>query len=124
MGESMDLDVAYATNFGAKNSTSHPEDSDTNPKLFGRLPTGYIYDERMLLHRPLADNGHPEQPDRIRGIDNILTLNGLVGRMKRLQPRSVAKEELLLVHGSDHLEKVEDIQCTRSIGWTSSVQRQ
>ncbi|KAF9520432.1 hypothetical protein BS47DRAFT_765446 [Hydnum rufescens UP504] len=111
MDESMDVDIAIGTASEAKNSASLERHSSPDPpKLFGRLPSGYIYDEKMLLHRPYMDTDHPEQPERIRGIDNMLSVNGLVRRMKRLEPRSVLKEELLLVHGSDHIEKVEDIQ--------------
>jgi acetoin utilization deacetylase AcuC-like enzyme len=68
-------------------------------------PTGLVYDERFLLHRAPYD--HPEHPGRLSAIWNRLEADWLVARCRRITPRDATREELLAVHTSDHIDRVE-----------------
>jgi histone deacetylase 6 len=67
--------------------------------------TGLVYDERFLLHRAPYD--HPEHPGRLSAIWNRLEADGLVTRCRRIAARDATREELLAVHSSDHVDRVE-----------------
>jgi histone deacetylase 6 len=67
--------------------------------------TGLVYDERFLLHRAPYD--HPEHPGRLSAIWNRLEDDGLVQRCRRIAARDATREELLAVHTSDHIDRVE-----------------
>ena len=67
--------------------------------------TGLVYDERFLLHRAPYD--HPEHPGRLSAIWNRLEDDGLVPRCRRIAARDATREELLAVHTSDHIDRVE-----------------
>ncbi|KAH8116654.1 histone deacetylase clr3 [Phellopilus nigrolimitatus] len=70
-----------------------------------RARFGYVFDERMMLHAPLA-GAHPEAPARIVGVHSRLREAGCLARMKLIPIRSARKMEVLLVHSEDHWEKV------------------
>ena len=63
----------------------------------------------MMGHCPISE--HPEVPQRIAQIVDILTINNVIPNMVRIPLRAVEKQEVLLVHSEDHWEKVEAIQC-------------
>jgi len=67
--------------------------------------TGLVYDERFLLHRAPYD--HPEHPGRLSAIWNRLEAEGLAARCRRIAARDATREELLAVHTSDHVDRVE-----------------
>ena len=67
--------------------------------------TGLVYDERFLLHRAPYD--HPEHPGRLSAIWNRLEGDGLADRCRRVPARDATREELLEVHTSDHIDRVE-----------------
>ncbi|KAG8936674.1 Histone deacetylase hda1 [Tulasnella sp. 418] len=76
--------------------------------------TGYIYDDRMMLHSPFidtdgTDSEHPEQPLRVKMIDDKLREHGCIGQMRPIPIRHLLQVEALLVHSADHWEKVEAI---------------
>ncbi len=48
------------------------------------MPTGYVYDERYLLHRP--GEGHPERPERLEAIQQRLNDTGLIEELVRIRP--------------------------------------
>ena len=48
------------------------------------MPTGYVYDERYLLHRP--GEWHPERPERLEAIQQRLTETGLLEDLMRIHP--------------------------------------
>ncbi|PKI85773.1 Hda1p [Malassezia vespertilionis] len=61
--------------------------------------TGIVYDTRMMLHRvPVGD--HPERPERIAKIFDLLEQHGLVARMVRVPAREALRSEVELVHES------------------------
>ena len=67
--------------------------------------TGLVYDERFLLHRAPYD--HPEHPGRLSAIWNRLEGDGLAARCRRVPARDATREELLAVHTSEHIDRVE-----------------
>ena len=73
---------------------------------------GYVFDARMMSHKPLSsgNNGdHPEQPERIMSIYQKLREAQLLERMRVIPIRLARKSEVLLVHSEDHWEKVQGI---------------
>jgi acetoin utilization deacetylase AcuC-like enzyme len=67
--------------------------------------TGLVYDETFLLHRAPYD--HPEHPGRLSAIWNRLEGDGLVSRCRRIAARDATRDELLAVHSSEHIDRVE-----------------
>ncbi|KAI0773740.1 histone deacetylase complex protein [Fomes fomentarius] len=65
---------------------------------------GYVYSSKMMTHS--CAHGHPEQPERISRIFDILKENDCLVRMKQLPIRRVLREEALLVHSQSLWEKV------------------
>lgn len=53
---------------------------------------------------------HPEKPQRITCIRAILAQNGLLQRMKRIPVRLVRRNEVMLVHTLDLVEKVQALE--------------
>jgi acetoin utilization deacetylase AcuC-like enzyme len=66
---------------------------------------GYLLDERYLLHDPGKE--HPESPQRLIAIQQMLEAFGGVNRWQRLQPRCASFDELELVHNPAHIARVE-----------------
>lgn len=81
--------------------------------LFNRA--GYVFDPLMKDHAPYTelDQDHPERPERIQGIYDILRSNRLLERMTNLVAIPVTKEQACLVHSD---AQWEDVQAIRS-GW-------
>src|SRR3954471_18637944 len=67
--------------------------------------TQVFYDRAILLHQPPA--GHPESPQRIDAVVNIVRLLERQGRLSVVTPRPAAEEELLLVHSPEYIRKVQ-----------------
>ncbi len=69
-----------------------------------RTRTGLVYDARMLTHRNIADEEHPECPERISFTYDMLRESGLVGRCVPLPiPERSPLEDLKLVHSIPHI---------------------
>ncbi|KAH8828004.1 histone deacetylase complex protein [Flagelloscypha sp. PMI_526] len=72
---------------------------------------GCVYDSRMLLHFSLdADDPHPEKPERIYRIWQLLREQGLTPRLKMIPVRPVQHNEALLVHSDAHWKSVNLLQ--------------
>ncbi|KAL5726033.1 histone deacetylase [Ranunculus cassubicifolius] len=72
--------------------------------------TAVGFDERMLLHSEveMKSQPHPERPDRLRAIAASLSVAGIFpGRCIPIGAREITKQELVMVHTSDHIEAVE-----------------
>ncbi|KAI9437713.1 histone deacetylase complex protein [Lactarius indigo] len=67
---------------------------------------GYVYDAAMMSHSPDEGDEHPEQPQRIVAVHNMLLKHGCLGAMKRLPFRRVQREAVLLVHTEQHWRMV------------------
>lgn len=70
---------------------------------------GYVYSAEMTSH--FCPSGHPEQPERISSIYDIIVKSRCLEKMQAIPIRTVRKEEALLVHSEDHWDKVQAIQC-------------
>ncbi|KAI0723546.1 histone deacetylase complex protein [Earliella scabrosa] len=65
---------------------------------------GYVYSSKMMTHS--CAQQHPEQPERISRIFDILKENHCLARMKQLPIRRILRDEALLVHSQTLWEKV------------------
>ncbi len=72
---------------------------------------GYVYDAAMMSHSPDEGDEHPEQPQRIVAVHNMLLKHGCLGAMKRLPFRRVQREAVLLVHTEQHWRMVLALKC-------------
>src|SRR5215831_13707670 len=65
------------------------------------MTTGIVLDRRYMDHDP--GSGHPERPERIGVlVREALERPGVV----RVEPRPATGEEITLVHGEGHFERV------------------
>lgn len=87
-------------------------ESSIRPDAVTLSRSGYVFDSLMENHRPYTDpdNGHPEQPQRIRRIYETLRSNKLLARMKQLSARAVTRDEATLVHSYAHWDSVQAIR--------------
>lgn len=70
-----------------------------------RQVVGFVYEAQMLLHRgPRAE--HPEKPERLTAVLDVLRSSGLLERCTQLPARVATDAELLRVHTADHLASV------------------
>lgn len=67
--------------------------------------TGIVYDPRFLQHR--TKNSDVELPKRAESIVKKLQNGGLFSESNLIQPRFASKNDLLLCHTSDYIDKVE-----------------
>ena len=63
--------------------------------------TGFVYHPDYLKHDMGA--GHPESPDRLRAIVSRLEASGVLDRLVRIEPASVADEWITQVHEASYL---------------------
>jgi acetoin utilization deacetylase AcuC-like enzyme len=66
---------------------------------------GYLLDDRYLLHDPGAQ--HPESPQRLIALRQMLESSGAKDRFQRIQPREASAEELHLIHSPAYVEQIE-----------------
>ncbi|KAL2338300.1 hypothetical protein Fmac_012746 [Flemingia macrophylla] len=72
--------------------------------------TAIGFDDRMLLHAEVEKKSvpHPERPDRLRAIAASLARAGIFpGKCYPVPAREITREELIMVHTSEHIESVE-----------------
>eukprot|EP00124_Ichthyophonus_hoferi_P000956 Ihof_evm3s42 gene=Ihof_evmTU3s42 len=68
--------------------------------------TGVVYDAATLIHRCTCGNqdlNHPERPQRIVGILQLMDDNKLLDRVMAVRGREVTRKELLAVHEEEHV---------------------
>jgi acetoin utilization deacetylase AcuC-like enzyme len=65
--------------------------------------TGYVYDERYLLHDP--GSWHAERPDRLRVIQKRLVFSGLLEQLTRLEPYEAPLEWIETLHDPEYIER-------------------
>ncbi|WFD19373.1 histone deacetylase [Malassezia caprae] len=63
----------------------------------------------MMMHATLADDVHPEQPQRIACIFEMLQRNGCIDRMVRIPTREALRREIELVHDPPLWDSFESI---------------
>ena len=64
---------------------------------------GVVLDQLFLKHN-MAD--HPENADRLKVIDNILTKENLWQQLTPIQSRYASEEEILSCHASGYIEEI------------------
>jgi len=72
-----------------------------------------VYDPVFLEH---ATGGHPESSERLQAILRLLQERGEYSRLRQLTPRAATLEELMAVHGTDHILRVERVAACGG-GW-------
>lgn len=69
-----------------------------------KLTTGIVRDKRYLNH--LTGEGHPENHKRLEAIYNMLDEPEMDGRFASIDPRPAEREELLLLHAPEYIDKI------------------
>ena len=69
-----------------------------------KLKTGIVRDERYLKH--LTGEGHPENHKRLEAIYSMLDEPDMAGRFAYIDPRHAEREELLLLHSPEYIDKI------------------
>lgn len=67
--------------------------------------TGFVYDDLFLEY--WLEEGHPESPDRLRSIMELLQQSGLLQDLIRIQPKKDILTELALVHTAEHVHALK-----------------
>ena len=70
---------------------------------------GYVFDEKMLLHKDFSDN-HVERPERAMSIYMNLYFKGLLDKLVRIKSDEISEEDLLRVHTQEYVEQVSDLR--------------
>ncbi len=70
------------------------------------LDTAYIYHPIYLEHN---QPGHPENARRLEYILETLEAEGVLGRVRLLEPRPATEDELLYVHSPRHIDRVRQM---------------
>ena len=65
-----------------------------------------LKDERCIDH--ITAPGHPESPQRLKSIYNMLKQNDMKGRFKEVAPRMATKEEISLNHDLKYIDMIEN----------------
>lgn len=73
---------------------------------FPKIRVCYVYDEFMLQHKNNFEDGHPEQPERIKQIYNRHKEYNLINRMVKLKSRHAITDEICLVHTRAHVNSI------------------
>jgi acetoin utilization deacetylase AcuC-like enzyme len=70
-----------------------------------RGKTAYLYDEVYLEHQ--TGGFHPERPERLTAINDMVEKSGWNKELLKLQAREADLDTVALVHERDYIEKVE-----------------
>jgi len=68
--------------------------------------TGYVYDERYLLHDP--GSWHPERPDRLKAIHTALKENGVLELLVPIKPYPAPLAWVERLHDADYLRRFKE----------------
>ncbi|KAK4477805.1 hypothetical protein RD792_017067 [Penstemon davidsonii] len=74
-----------------------------------RRRVGLIYDDRMCKHATPDEESHPENPNRIRVIWDMLNSSGVAQRCVVLNAREASDKYLALVHTKNHINLIKNI---------------
>lgn len=84
-------------------------EADLNKLSLETVKVGYVFDERMLLHKDFKDN-HVEKPERAMSIYMNLVMKGLVNKLTKLPSEEIDDENLFQVHDKKYLETVSNLR--------------
>ncbi len=65
--------------------------------------TGYVYDDRYLLHEPGAF--HVERPERLQAIHRRVVETGLINQVEIIEPQTAPVEWVTTLHDPGYLER-------------------
>jgi acetoin utilization deacetylase AcuC-like enzyme len=66
--------------------------------------TGIVKDGRYLEH--VMDPGHPESPERLRAIYQMLEEEEMKGQFEAVKPRGATRAELEMIHSSHYIDLI------------------
>ena len=69
-------------------------------------PTGYVYDDRYLLHDP--GSWHPERPDRLKAIQRALKDSGVMELLVPIQPYPAPLSWVERLHDPDYIRRFKE----------------
>ena len=69
-------------------------------------PTGYVYDDRYLLHDP--GSWHPERPDRLKAIQRALKDSGVMELLTPIQPYPAPLSWVERLHDPDYIRRFKE----------------
>jgi len=81
-------------------------------------PTGIVIDHRFLTH--VLHNHHPESPKRLKAISDYLHKSGIINELHTIPPRFATKEELGMIHSTEHIDKILSIKTSGTIASLSA----
>jgi histone deacetylase 6 len=70
---------------------------------------GFVFDERMLLHKNFEDS-HVERPERAMSIYMNLIFKGLKDKLIRLPSQEIEEERLRRIHTKEYIDTVYDLK--------------
>ncbi|RWR83215.1 histone deacetylase 5 [Cinnamomum micranthum f. kanehirae] len=82
---------------------------DSNQGEICRPRVALVYDERMCQHWDLNDDDHPETPERIRAIWNLLDSRGITQRCVVLNAKEAEDKFIRSVHTQKHINLIRNI---------------
>ncbi|XP_036435365.1 LOW QUALITY PROTEIN: histone deacetylase 6 [Colossoma macropomum] len=77
------------------------------PKATG---TGLVYSDAFTRYRCLWDASHPESPERVATIVELMEKEGLLSRCVQVETRTASEEELSLVHTKEYIDRMKSTQ--------------
>uniref|UniRef100_A0A8B9LAX4 Protein deacetylase HDAC6 n=1 Tax=Astyanax mexicanus TaxID=7994 RepID=A0A8B9LAX4_ASTMX len=77
------------------------------PKATG---TGLVYSEAFTHHRCLWDTSHPECPERVTAVVELMKKEGLLSRCVQVETRAASEEEISLVHTKEYIDRMRSTQ--------------
>ena len=91
-----------------------------NLKLNSNNIVGYVFDEKMLLHKQFSDT-HPEKPERAMVIYSNLLLKNYTEKLVRIDSYQITEEEMIVIHPNEYISTVENLQYEAKKDGTKSV---
>ena len=70
------------------------------------MSTGYLYSPLFLEH---SEEGHPESPERLEAIMELLNKSGLVARLVGIEPQPATDAQILAVHAPEHVARIQRV---------------
>ncbi len=69
------------------------------------MSVGVVADKIFENHLP--SYGHPESPERVRALNEMLKEKGLISKLKSIPLRKAEEEEILLIHTKFHFNRIK-----------------
>ena len=87
------------------------------------LKTGIVRDERYKNHVP--GDFHPESPERLDVVYSMLEEPDMSNKFQEVEARIAGRDELLLIHSAEYIEKVKTNCCNIfHISFNSQIEKE